>query len=214
VKTLFDDDATLVHGAVDIADSLVPPPDYGVYAIRWPYLSLDAQGRLKGIRLILWNCMDRRVIRPLYDQVRNWGYPSAEILLLSMAGGPLQTRPERLEILQNVFTRLETCLPHLQKIWIVAHTGTCSGLKHFCGGRDVADALRPEFKAQALTKGIDPELYAAQLSVPSVSRLLPDSWRRFADFAVAEPVEESRSARLYSQWITADEAKSTAALFS
>jgi hypothetical protein len=117
-------------------------------------------------------------------------------------------------MLQAVFARLETCLPHIQKIRIVAHTRTCGGLKHDCGGRDVADALKPQFKAQALIKGIDPELYAAQLSVPSVSRLLPDAWRQFADFAVAEPIEESRSVKLYSQWITADDAKSTAELFS
>ncbi len=211
MKTPFDQDSALVHGPVDIADSLVPPPDYGVYAIRWPF---DVQGELRAVRLILWSCMDRRVIRPLYDRARDWGYQPTEILTLSMAGGPLQIGPERTEILQNVFAQLEGYLPHLQKIWMVAHTQTCGGLKHFIQGRAVADALKPECIAQALARGADPEMYATQLLLPNASRLLPDSWRRFGDFAVAEPVEATQSVKLHSQWIPTDDAKKATDIFT
>ncbi len=214
MKTPFDQDAALVHGTVDIADSLVPPPNYGVYAIRWPYPSLDARGRLQAIRLILWSCMDRRVIRPLYDRAREWGYHPAEILTLSMAGGPLQIPPERMATVQNVFTRLEGDLPLLQKIWMVAHTQTCGGLKHFCRGRAVAEALQPAFIAQSVARGVDPEMYATQMLLPNAARLLPDSWRPFAEFAVAEPVEATQSVKLHAQWIPTDDAKQAADIFT
>ncbi len=211
MKTPFDSDSTLVHGKVDIADSLTPPPEYGVYGIRWPFL--EDENKLRRVRLLLWTCMDCRVLRPLYDQAQRFGYEPGEILVLSMAGGPLQSMPARIEPIQNVFAQLENYLPDLQKVWMVAHTRTCGGLKHFCRGRDAVDALRPKYLAQAQARGVDPELYATQLTLPGLSRILPDSWRACADSAVAEPLEETQSVKLYSQWFSADDAKPLAEVF-
>src|SRR5260221_1315599 len=90
VKTPFDSDAQIVQEPVDIADSLVPPPEYGRFGIRWPYESITAYDKLRNIRFLLWSCMDPRVLRPLYDHVLAQGYLPAEILVIAMGGGPFQ----------------------------------------------------------------------------------------------------------------------------
>jgi len=69
---------------------------------------------------------------------------------------------------------------------MVAHTKICSGSSTLPRANR-ADALKPAFLAQAVARGADPELYATQLALPSVCRLLPDSWRHLADCAVADP---------------------------
>lgn len=207
MKTPFDDDASLVHGPVDISDSLTPPPAYGTYAIRWPSLTLTAPRTIDSQRFILWSCMDRRVIRPLYDKALSRGYTAADILVISIGGGPVQDGAKRITLLRDIFVQLARTLPHVEKIWVVAHTKVCGGIKHFCGGRAIADALKPEIMVQASTKGIDPEMYATQLLLPGAYRLLPETWRSLSELAIAEPNESTQSVKLYSAWVPADESK-------
>jgi len=207
MKTPFDNDAQLVHGEVDIADSLTPPPPYGVYGIRWPYRSFKTIDKLIPIRLLLWSCMDRRVIRPVYERALSQGYAASEILLIAMGGGPVQTGDERVRPLRAVFGQLSNYLPNLEKIWAVAHTQTCGGIKYMCGGRPLTEALKPELKTQAADKGIEPELYATQLILTSNFRLLPEKFRPLIDFSVATPDEETQTAVLSSSWFAPDDAK-------
>ena len=207
MKTPFDNDAVLADGLVDIADSLTPPPEYGTFGIRWPYDSLDSYDELEQINLVLWSCMDRRVLRPLYDKALKRGYRAENILLLSMAGGPVQIGKNRIAALSDIFDDLEEALPQLEKVWAVAHIGVCAGVKSFCGGEAITEALKPQYKAQASAKGIDPELYAMQLVLPGAYRLLPETWHTFTELAIAEPVEATQSVKLYSRWFTPSDSK-------
>ncbi len=206
MKTPFDSDAELARGRVDIGDSLEPPPDYGIFAIRWPMQSLDAPAKLQAVRLLLWTCMDRRVLRPLYENALAGGYRPGEVFLLSLAGGPVQT-PERFDTLRDLFERIQTQLPNLEKIWAVAHTAVCAGLQSFCGGKPMVDALKPQVRDQAAARGIDPELYATQLLLPGAYSILPEAWWKLAEFTVAQPDEATRTVRLFSRWVTPDEAR-------
>jgi len=205
VKTPFDNDAELADGPVDIADSLTPPPEYGVFGIRWPYRLL--QGKKPSIRLLLWTCMDRRILRPVYDRMLAHGYDPSEILLLSMGGGPLQAGKDRVMPLQSIFEHLSGNLPNLEKVWAVAHTNNCAGLKFMCGGRPLVEALKPQIKFQAQDKGIGPELYATQLLLTGNFRLVPEEFQRLIEFAVAEPDEPNKSVNLRSSWFAPDDAK-------
>lgn len=207
MKTPFDDDAQIAGGPIDIADSLSPPPPYGVFGIRWPFQALQAKHKLIPIRLLLWTCMDRRIIRPVYEQAQVRGYDPSEILLIAMGGGPVQAGDDRVRPVQTVFNRLSGQLPNLEKVWAVAHTHTCAGIKFMCGARSLADALKPDLKMQALDKGINPELYATQLVLTSSFRLLPEVFQRLSEFGVAEPDEATQSVSLRSAWFTPADAK-------
>jgi hypothetical protein len=207
VKTPFDNDAQFAEGPVDIADSMTPPPPYGVFGIRWPYRSLQVKTKLIPVRLLVWTCMDRRIIRPVYERALAQGYEPSEILLIAMAGGPVQAGNERVQPIQTVFVHMSRHLPNLEKVWAVAHTHICGGIKFMCGGRPLLDALKPYFKIQAIDKGIDPELYATQLVLASNFRLFPEEFQRLIEFAVAVPDEPTQSVILHSAWFTPDDAK-------
>ena len=151
--------------------------------------------------------MDRRVVRPLYDQVVAQGYQPGEILIVSMGGGPVQVGDERIKPIQALFAQLDGLMPNLEKVWAVAHTKVCGGIKHFCGDQPLAECLKPQYVEQATARALDPELYATHVLLPGAFRLLPERWRSHTQLSIAEPDETTQSVKLYSQWVTTDEGK-------
>ena len=193
---LFENDQQLVHGEVTIADSLMPPAAWGTYSIRLPNDSLP-QDKLVQIKVILWSCMDRRIVRPLFDNLIKDGYAENEILTVSMGGGPLQVGEDRIQAIKTAFMELQTKLPNVQKIVAVAHTGICGGLKHFCGGIPITEAVKVEFKAQAVEKGVNLEVYLTDLILENCLSLLPNSWQIKTHLNIAEPDETSKTVRIH-----------------
>ena len=193
----FENDQRLVHGEISVDNSLVPPAAYGTYSIRLPNdsLSNDALGKIK---IMLWSCMDRRAIRPLYDKLLK-KYPPQEALVISMGGGPIQVGQERITGIKNAFTELAPKLPNLEKIWAVAHTKTCGGLKYFCGGKPITEVLKSEIAQQANTQAQDVELYATQIILPQALELVPVAWKKMVEFAVAEPDEINKTVIIHQQ---------------
>src|SRR3989344_2535831 len=96
---LFEADRQLVHGEVSSADSLTPPAAWGTYSIRLPNDSLPPE-KLAQIKVILWSCMDRRIVRPLFDNLVKEGYAETEILTVSMGGGPWQKGDDRIKAIK------------------------------------------------------------------------------------------------------------------
>lgn len=209
--SLFKNDKNLVHGEVNIADSLTVPALWGTYSIRLPDDQLT-QEKLASIKVILWSCMDRRVVRPLYDQLVQQGYKPEEILAVSMGGGPIQSGNDRIDALRNALTQLVQKVPQVEKIWAVAHTGVCGGLKHFCGGQPITEVAKPEYVQQAVEQGIDPEVYLTDLILGNAIDMIPEVWQGRVKFAIAEPDEATQTVKIHPHQITPAETKPLAAL--
>lgn len=193
---LFENDQQLVHGEVGIADSLTPPAAWGTYSIRLPSDALPAE-KLAQIKVLLWSCMDRRVVRPLYDNLVKQEYAETEIFTVSMGGGPLQMGEERVNAIKTAFSELQTKLPNLQKIVAVAHTGICGGLKYFCGDIPITEAAQPQFKAAAVEKGVNLEVYLTDLIFGNCLSLLPAAWHQKTYLSIAEPDENTQNVRMH-----------------
>lgn len=194
--TLFENDQHLVHGEVSIADSLTAPAGWGTYSIRLPNDQLD-KSKLAKIKVILWSCMDRRVIKVLYDKVLQNGYKPQEILTISMGGGPIQEGDERKNAVKSAFAELENSLPNLQKIRAVAHTQGCGGLKHFCGGKLVTESCKPELLNQAKEHGVNGEVYLTDLILGNCLELMPEKLKSKVELAIAIPDEASKTVKIH-----------------
>lgn len=206
--SLFKNDQNLVHGEISIADSLTAPSEWGIYSIRLPY-NLPAE-KLASVKIILWSCMDRRVVRPLFNQLLQLGYKEGEILIISMGGGPIQAGDDRIGASKELFSELEGSLPRLEKIWAVAHTKTCGGIKHFCGGKPITEVAKKEFLDQAAQKGIDQELYLTDLILEGSLPILPQSFRAKTTLEIAEPDEANQTVIIHPHQINQSEIKSLA----
>ena len=193
---LFENDQQLVHGEVNIADSLTPPAAWGTYSIRLPNDSLPAE-KLTQIKVVLWSCMDRRIVRPLFENLLKDGYKEQEILIVSMGGGPLQAGEDRTHALKTAFMELQTKLPNLQRVIAVAHTGICGGLKHFCGGIPITEVVQAQYKAQAVEKGVNLEIYLTDLIIGNCLSLLPNSWQQKTYLSIAAPDESAQTVRMH-----------------
>ncbi len=196
---LFENDQHLVHGDISIADSLTSPAAYGTYSIRLPYPEKLADEKLAATKIILWSCMDRRVVGPLYDSLLKQ-YKPEEILVISIGGGPIQVGEkavERIKILREMFIWLSSRMPSLQKIWAVAHTGGCGGVKYFCGGHPITEVAKPEIKAEAAQTGTNEEIYATDLLIGNGLEMLPKAWQAFVAFDIAQPDETNKTVKLH-----------------
>lgn len=200
---LFKNDQHLVHGDISIENSLTPPAGWGTYSIRLPDDSLTQQTLAK-IKILLWSCMDRRVVRLLYNQLITQGYAPETIMVVSMGGGPIQYGDERVEAVTTAFAELTTKLTSLEKIWAVAHTAGCGGLKHFCGGKLVTEIAKPEIIKEAQEKRIDVEVYLTDLLLEDARKMLPENWQTKVTFAIAAPDETNKTITLYAH-ATSDE---------
>ncbi|RJR15287.1 hypothetical protein C4579_02635 [Candidatus Microgenomates bacterium] len=192
---LFQNDKNLVHGEVSIENSLVPPAEFGTYSIRLPQ-DLD-QEKLKVVKVILWSCMDRRIVRPLYNQLLQQGYQDEEILTISMGGGPVQVGDDRVNALKSAFNELTNTLPVLEKVWAVAHTGVCGGIKHFCGGTPIVEVAKQEYLDQAKQHQIDAEIYVTDLLLEGCFDILPQSFIAKTTLAIAAPDEAKQTVTIH-----------------
>jgi hypothetical protein len=209
--SLFTLDQNLVHGDISIESSLIAPAPYGTYSIRLPNDELDPAALAK-IRVILWTCMDRRTIRPVYEQLRTHAIAENEILIISMGGGPIQVGADRTQALTQAFAELAPKLPKLEKIWAVAHTKVCGGVKYFASGRPIVEAVKPAVINEASERAMDPELYITELLVPQGLELLPEAWHTIVEFIVAEPDEPLKNVIMHPQTIPLSASKSLDAL--
>ena len=180
-ESLFTGDAGLVHGEKDIQDSKVAPREVGIYSIRLPKEPITAEQRAK-TRVVLLSCMDKRVVRNLYEQLLAQGYKAEEIMTIAMGGGAVHT-PERRQMLRQLMDYVlgpEGLDPKVvEKIMISGHDNVCGAAK-FYGGEE-----KPLHEVVGMDEG---ELMRG-LVVGGYEDLILQAWRNKAEVGLAHVSE-------------------------
>ena len=173
----FTQDAGLVHGGKSIEDSFVPPAEVGVYSIRLPKELISEEQRAN-TKAVLVSCMDKRVVRNLYQQLLNQGYKENEIMTISMGGGAVHTR-ERMKLMRLLLGYVlgpeGVNEKVVEKIVVSGHDGVCGAAKFYGGGE------RPLHEVV----GMDEEGLMEGLIVGGFEDLVAEPWRAKAEVGLA-----------------------------
>lgn len=189
---IFENDGDLVPGPISIENSLIPP-EAGKYSIRLPYPDAMNPDRLADIKVLVWTCMDVRFVRSWYDFLQNvfYGmYTPENILVVSYAAGPHQQPKQRREGAKIQFEYLHRLLSQqVERVITAAHVGGCGGLKHFCGGKTITEAVPQHIQniVAAEMSEPDPETAMTKALFPYATALLPKPWWDITQSYVLSP---------------------------
>lgn len=140
VLMVFNKDLGIVGHAQDSPVSpFEEPKEVGNYNLtQLPEDMTEAEflAKLDGVEQIVVSCMDRRVARPVWEQLDG---AKGKTLFLSMAGGPVQNKA-RVEAIEKIAYYLSV-MGSIKKVVLVGHDHLCGAVKYFLGGESLPDKL-------------------------------------------------------------------------